>query len=229
MTEPKEGFAVTLQLRAWAEPIPPGDGSDPVFVAWCKEKDVRPLNGGRRGWWPLLSSYIRGAEYLVGGQDLDAWLLMTQAELDELGTYAKQPDAPPEGPDRMKHAEVLSFKKAHDLVQFSGGLSDELSGLFGDCPPSSAPTQEIVDWFEEHEAYLRGFVDRLVLQSGTSYDLAWVALGAGCEDCNMHFAGVWGGQYAKATDWCRAAEQHFNTDNIYELFKDAELVDQEVG
>ena len=128
------------------------------------------------------------------------------------------------------HAEVMPFKKAHDLVLYFGAMSDELHDLFGDAPPSKAPTQEITDWFEEREGSIRGLIANLVLRSGTSFDLAWVALGAGCEDCNFHaFAGVWGGQYSGSDNWHRVAEQHFNTDNVYDLLENNDQADQEVS
>lgn len=34
------------------------------WAAWCGERDIDPLNSGRRGWITSASTYIRGAEYL---------------------------------------------------------------------------------------------------------------------------------------------------------------------
>ena len=43
--------------------IPQDDG--PAWDAFCDMYDIDQLNGGRRGWWSALSTYIRGATHVL--------------------------------------------------------------------------------------------------------------------------------------------------------------------
>ena len=76
-------FRLTLKLEGAAHPIPPGDGKDEAFVAWCEENDVHPLNGLRRGYWSRYSTYIRDAAWVVH-LDLGETILLSDEEMHEL-------------------------------------------------------------------------------------------------------------------------------------------------
>ena len=67
---------VTLKLTGTIERIP---DTEPEFTDWCKEKGINALNGGRRGWWSALGTYLRDAEY-VWTSDFGDRILLTEQE-----------------------------------------------------------------------------------------------------------------------------------------------------
>ena len=54
-------------VKVWAdiEEIPSSEIGWDDWCEWCSEKGVDPLGGSRRGWWSELSTYIRGAKYIL--------------------------------------------------------------------------------------------------------------------------------------------------------------------
>ena len=72
---------VVLRLNCLVKRIPDGDADTPEFVAWCKEHDVHPLGGERRGWCSWLNGYIGWSAYLVYFGDQA--FLMTEGEYQE--------------------------------------------------------------------------------------------------------------------------------------------------
>ena len=54
-------------VRVWGEveEIPGEEIGWDDWCEWCSERDIHPLGSGRRGWWSELSTYIRGAKYIL--------------------------------------------------------------------------------------------------------------------------------------------------------------------
>ena len=58
---------VTREVEVEAIPDLATDSEE--WLAWCEERDIYPLNSGRRGWCDSARTYIRGADYLAYSGD----------------------------------------------------------------------------------------------------------------------------------------------------------------
>lgn len=60
------GERKTVYLECQVERIPGEDEVSPKeWLDWCTARGIDPLGGGRRAWWSEISTYIRGADYIV--------------------------------------------------------------------------------------------------------------------------------------------------------------------
>ena len=83
-TVPKIETSVELKIKGRLERIPDGDGSNPEFLKWCRERGVTAFVNERRGWYGAISRSIHDAQYIFWVDNTDEFMMLMQAEVDEM-------------------------------------------------------------------------------------------------------------------------------------------------